>query len=52
MEEVGCAEGEVGEELEIADAVGAELKVAGWGVVFSCGLAFQGGEIGCLNSAR
>ena len=36
VQEVGCAQGEVGEDFEVADAVGAELEVAGWDAV-GCG---------------
>ena len=50
MQVVGCSQGEVGEDFEVADAVGAELEVAGGDVVG--GLAFQGGEVGCLNGSR
>lgn len=35
-EVVGCAEGKVGEEFEVADAVGTQLEVAGWDAVGGC----------------
>lgn len=35
-EVVGCAEGEVGEEFKVADAVGAQLEIAGWDAVGGC----------------
>ena len=55
MEVVRCSQGEVGEELEVARAVGAELEVARWYWFSICGvvgLAFQGGQVGCLDCAR
>ena len=49
MQEVGCAQGEVGEDFEVAHAVGAQLEVAGWDAVG--GGSFEGGEVGCLHCA-
>lgn len=46
---VGGAEGEVGEELEVADAVGSQLEIAGWDAVGGC--STEGAEVGCLNGA-
>ena len=40
---VGCAHGEVGEEEEVADVVGAQLEVAGGHAVF--GRAAQGAHV-------
>lgn len=46
---VGGAQGEVGEEFEVADAVGAELEIAGGNVVGGC--SAEGTQVGGLDGA-
>lgn len=48
-EVVGGAKGEVGEELEVADTVGAQLEIAGWNTVGGC--SAQGTQVGGLDGA-
>ncbi len=46
---VGCAQGEVAEELEVADGVGAQLEIAGGHTVH--GFAAEGAEVDGLDGA-
>lgn len=48
LEVVSRAQGKIGEDLEVAHAVGAELQVAGWDGVVSA-VALQGLEVGRLD---
>ena len=50
FEVVGGAHGKVGEDFEVADAVGAELEFAGFDVLR--GVVAEGFEVGCLDGAR
>lgn len=50
MQVVGGAQGEVGHELEVHDAVGADLQVADWEAVVR--FAAEGAEVDGLDAAR
>lgn len=47
---VGGAHAEVGEEFQVADAVGAQLEIADWEA--DGGFAAQGTKVDCLDGAR
>lgn len=50
MQVVSGAQGEVGHELEVHDAVGADLQIADWKAVLC--FSAKGSEIDGLDAAR
>jgi len=50
IEVVCCSKGEVAEEFEVADVIGAELKIADWDTVL--GSSAKRFEIDCLYCTR